>query len=672
MSGGVVQSDATLVDMPAGWWPANGTRAMHLTSRLAVDYYLLYKLQPNVRVCVDFLARNVAQLALHQYRRLADDSRIRLRASDHPLAMLFSRPLPPAGKVTQYRLIHGTVSDLGIYDAAYWWKRRNADKILAGLLRLPPDLVTTNGYLLPSHYSVALRTGTERVEPDDMVHFHGYNPTDPVEGLSPLETLRRVLAEEWSAGDYRESFWKNAARVGGVLERPATAEEWSDAARERFRAEWTAMYSGEGTGGETAILEDGMTFKPIVFNPQEAEYLGGRKLTREECARAYHIPPTLVGILDHATYSNIESQHRNLYNDVLGPILVSLEQDIELQLADEYDDMDGVYSEFNFEEKLKGDFKTQAQALFQAVGRPWMKPNEARARMNLPKDDDPTSDVLGMPAGVTAPGAGQTDDEEDVDAEPTEADQVLPGKALLKDGIHTLDELVPEPEGEERVKVSMSDPDARLDFEGKWSGLFTKIFTRQRNAVVPKIKGAKEETPSIGTIWDIQRWDTEVAADLFGLSWETAKHWAKLVTEALGTTLDYEVMRYYLENNARIAAESINASTMLQLENALTEENPAQAVEGVFDFSLGGRQLRLAIDRVTALSNYGAYTAASRNAVTKTWVTTSKNPRHSHMLLDGETVPIRSRFSNGLRWPGDYLGTAEETANCQCEMVFGR
>ena len=127
-----------------------------------------------------------------------------------------------------------------------------------------------------------------------------------------------------------------------------------------------------------------MTWKQSTFNAQESEYLAGRKLTREECARAYHIPLPMVGILDNATFSNIKEQHKNLYQDCLGPWLAMIEDEISLQLLPDFEDIEGVYIEFNIQEKLQGSFEEQVQSLQSAVGRPWMTPDEARARFNMP------------------------------------------------------------------------------------------------------------------------------------------------------------------------------------------------------------------------------------------------------------------------------------------------
>jgi phage portal protein BeeE len=101
-------------------------------------------------------------------------------------------------------------------------------------------------------------------------------------------------------------------------------------------------------------------------------------LTREEVAAAYHVPPPMVGILDHATYSNITEQHKIVYQDTLGPWLTSIAEDIELQLLPGLDDSEGVYVEFNIAEKLRGSFEDQARSIQALVGAPVLSRNEAR------------------------------------------------------------------------------------------------------------------------------------------------------------------------------------------------------------------------------------------------------------------------------------------------------
>jgi HK97 family phage portal protein len=315
----------------------------------------------------------------------------------------------PNYATTRYRLFESLVGDLGLYFNAYWLKVRLPERRI-GLVRLPPADMDVPGGLLPSHF-VYTPPGQppQTIDLSEVVYFNGYNPLNDVMGLSPLVTLARLLAEDTAAAENRETYWLNASRVEGVIERPMAAPKWTPAQKQSWREQWQARHHGPSSAGSVAVLEDGMTFRQVSFSPKDSEYINARKLTRTECAAAYHIPPPFVGDLEHATFSNIKEQHKQLYADTLGPWFTMIELAITLWLLPEADDSDDIYVEFNIAEKLKGQFEEQSTALSVAVRRAFMTPNEARARLNLPRiADDATADQLapqqGGPASASAPG----------------------------------------------------------------------------------------------------------------------------------------------------------------------------------------------------------------------------------------------------------------------------
>jgi len=410
---------------PTRTWP--GGSAISLYDGNAQSYAHLYRTQPNVRKCVDFLARNIAQLGIHVFRRVSDTDRVRL--ATHPLANLLERPNP---YVTRYRFFETLMQDLGIYLNAFWLRVRFNDT-LTGLLRLPPDTVAVEGGLIPRRYLWTINGREQPFTPDQIVHFAGYDPFNPMGGLSPLETLRRVLAEEAAAYDYRRNFWLNAARMEGVIERPKDAPRWDEPLRARFREQWQSSMAGAANSGKTGILEDGMTWKQASFSARDSELSITRKLSGEEVAAAYHIPLPFVGILDHATFSNIREQHKHLYQDCLGPWCVMIAEELERQLLPDFEDAGRVYLEFNIAEKLKGSFEEQAAAIRDLCGGPVMTRAEGRARLNLPSLDDPDAEKLITPLNVSTsgeerpasnvlpfrprgPGSPDNDDEDQVDA----------------------------------------------------------------------------------------------------------------------------------------------------------------------------------------------------------------------------------------------------------------
>lgn len=378
-------------------WFSSSEGTIGLYGATSQTYAAIYRTQPNVRTVVDFLARNVAQLGLHAFRRVSDTDRERL--ADHQLVQWVGKPNP---STTRFRLIQSLMSDLGIYFNSYLLKVRMPDRI--GMVRLPAEQMQPEGGLMPKQFVWTNDDGSKKeFAPSEIVHFDGFDPNNPLAGFSPLETLRRILAEEAAAGEYRESMWANAGRFEGVIERPKDAPKWTPTQKSDWRAQWQANFGNGGVrAGSVAVLEDGMTLKQASFSARDSEYLNARKLTREECAAAYHVPLPMVGILDHATFSNIKEQHKHLYQDCLGPWLTMIEQEFERQLLIECKDTDGVYLEFNIAEKLKGSFEEQAAAIQSMVGRPVMTANEGRARLNLPKSDDPEADQLAKQQGGPA------------------------------------------------------------------------------------------------------------------------------------------------------------------------------------------------------------------------------------------------------------------------------
>lgn len=85
--------------------------------------------------------------------------------------------------------------------------------------------------------------------------------------------------------------------------------------------------------------------------------------------------------------------------------------------------------------------------------------------------------------------------------------------------------------------------------------------------------------------------------------------------------------------------------------------------------------IRTARTAATGAQNAGrmdSYAAAQEMGIVlqKQWLATlDSRTRHSHAMLDGETVDNQESFSNGCRFPGDPQGPPQEVYNCRCTLV---
>jgi HK97 family phage portal protein len=370
------------------------------------SYEQLWKTQPALRTVIEFLARNIAELGLDVFQRAGDTDRKKMR--DHPLAELLANPWP-GSKWTKYKLINFTVQEYCLYNSAFWVKGKLPGGAV-GVLPVPRRYIEPIGdnLFFPDRYRLTGTRGYRDLDPDQVVHFFGYNPDDPRDGWSPVETLRQVLAEEFSANRYREQMWRNGARISGYISRGEKAPRWSDTARERFKASWQG-YSSDIAAGGTPLLEDGMTWHQGGITPKDAQYVEARQLTREEVALAYHINPALMRI-STGSGSVLPDLRQQLYGDTFGPTLEQLQQDIELQLLPDLDPAGAAntYVEFNLRKKMQGSFEAQAAAVSTSVGAPYMTRNEGRALFNLPELEE-AADLV-VPMNVTHGGLASPHD----------------------------------------------------------------------------------------------------------------------------------------------------------------------------------------------------------------------------------------------------------------------
>jgi HK97 family phage portal protein len=614
------------------------------------DYAALYRTQPELQTVVSFLARNIAQLGLHVFRRISDVDRVRL--IDHPLATLLGRP---NGSTTPYRMIDTLVHEVCIYDDSYLLKVRDDDGSTLGLRHIRPSRVKPIGddWLEPEGYEIRGSRGRLEVPANEVVHFHGYSPSDDRQGASPVESLRQILTEEWAANVYREQLWRNGARLSGYISRPVEAPEWGIKGRERFRDEWQAAYTGEAaTAGQTAILEDGMSFVPAAVTPRDSQYIESRKLTREEVARSYHVPLPMVGILDHATFTNIKELHKNLYQDCLGPWLESFQQEIELQLLPDLPDAAGVYVEFNLAAKLNGSFEEQATQLQGAVGGPYMARNEARARVNLPSVEG--GDELITPLNVTV---GQA----------PEPDQNVPD---------ALPEVPKNSRSDRHLSIKSRVPSETTD---KAADTLARFFARQGTAIASQLGAEKSRgmlKADVPDVFDVARWDGELAADLLLLGSTMALSAAHSTMDQMGldpADFEPEVIAGWLTAHADAVAKAINAATAAAiaalLEAADTLADALPEVNALFDGYQDGRAALIAGSLGTAMGGFGTVEAGRHHGgegATKTWHT-GDNPRPEHAALNGQTIGIDDEFGDGSRWPGSS-GDPDLDTNCNCDV----
>lgn len=616
--------------------------------------------QPQIRTVVDFITNSIALVPFDVYERTPDGGRRKARGHAVQEALK-----APGFRMGQRRWVQQLQHDMLLYGR---WAFTTYPREDGGLEFI----------IIPAHmFSIAV-DGLGRYT--DLVLYlgDGRKVTRPLTdvtfdlnvqvwkagtrtGSTPVSTLDGLARESAALNEYRSELFRNSAMVPAVIERPAEAGKWSDEAWGRFRKQFSTYRPGGGSAGGVPILEDGMTYKPVdTVNPRDLEYVQVRQLTLMEAAQALHIPPELVGAKD-GTHSNIVALREQLYVDVLGADIGFFEDALNAGLRDHLGP--DHYVEANIDARLRATFTERVKAYQSAGGGPWLTRAEIRARENLEFLEG--TDELIVPMNVTAGGlaspndTGQTNEE---GGDPYKAARMVVRPKALE----------PTPPPRRRTERARSEWEAAVLEKGRE---IRETWIRRHDITDGEQKAAKalpKLTPddALQDMDELQRWayprmmrvmeaasqDTleELEAGDWR-SWDTTTQ-SKWCWKTAGSWSEQVIYQEYQQIITDAIAEDPARWEHLALLR-LGEET-----------ALSKRALTLG----TEIESVGRNDAArSVGATTKTWLTTSKNPRPTHAAQSGATVPIDGYFLNGLRWPGDHTGQGPETANCRCVLKYG-
>jgi hypothetical protein len=211
-------------------------------------------------------------------------------------------------------------------------------------------------------------------------------------------------------------------------------------------------------------------------------------------------------------------------------------------------------------------------------------------------------------------------------------------------------------------KVDTSFPDVRARHRLDTQEALAALFAEMRADVAGRHEDGAKRLISA-------HWQGKLRAVLLEQNLATASDVGAKVAAAFESDFDPAVMEGWFEENARIGSENITAKAEDDIR-AADDEDPVGHVFGILETT---GAVALAASMVTTSANFAARdTAEKSGAATKTWRVTSSNPRASHAAMNGETVALSENFSNGLAWPGDPAGDADDNAECKCALVINR
>tara|TARA_R110000822_G_scaffold103133_5_gene229669 strand:- start:6420 stop:7643 length:1224 start_codon:yes stop_codon:yes gene_type:complete len=339
-----------------------------------------------VYAAVRVISETISQLPFNYYKKTDKGREV---YNDSPLQFLVNNE--PNVFQTKFIFFECFINTLILYGNAYAHIERDARGLPISLQLIHPDQVTPkfiNGRLI---YELREKG---QFDSSDIIHIPDM-PSDGYIGRSRLTAARDNIALGIAAQTYGKNFFESGAKISGVLRHPGNL---GADAMQTLSQQWQRTYhSGYAGGFKTAVLEEGMDYKPIQLSPQDSQFLTTRKFSILEISRIFRVPPHLLGDLERATFSNIEHQATEFITHTINPIANKIEQEFNKKLIFE-NNKGKTYFEHNVSALLRGDSKSRAEyysKLFQ-VGA--ISPNEIRRKENM--NDEANGDSYYVPMNM--------------------------------------------------------------------------------------------------------------------------------------------------------------------------------------------------------------------------------------------------------------------------------
>jgi|GEM_PF-801885 len=311
-----------------------------------------------VYACIRVLSETLASLPLHVYRKRSSGNG-KDRATDHPLYdVLHTVPNEEMPSMTWRETMMGHILTSG---NCYSEKTYNGRGAVVRLYPIPWTQMrpVRNKQTRAIEYELTDRGKVEIMPAEKVLHIPGLG-FDGIVGYSPIRMAMEAIGLGLAAESFGARFFGHGTHLGGIIEHPQSMSDESFARlKKSFREEYGGLQKSHGT----IILEEGAKFTKLGIPPEEAQFLETRKFQRSEIAGIYRVPPHMLADLEKATFSNIEHLSLEFLMYSMRPWIYRWEQYINWKLFSPEERKQEFFAEFAVTALLRGDTKSQAEAL---------------------------------------------------------------------------------------------------------------------------------------------------------------------------------------------------------------------------------------------------------------------------------------------------------------------
>lgn len=336
--------DSWLIDSLTGPRASSGER---VTERSALGLAAVFS-------ATEKISEAVGGLPLKVYRVGDDDERSEARA--HRMWKILHDA--PNEYITAHGFWSTVTASLLLRGNAFLFKERDELDLVESLWLLDPASIAVEWDGRTKRFVQTLAAGQRRVYTNDaVVHIMGFS-LDGLVGCSRIEYCRNTLGTALGRDRYEATFYRQGARVPGVIEYPGSLGEQG---LKNLASTFKTTHAGTENMHKVPVLEEGATFKGISMSLADMQFVEQSQLSRSDIATLFNLPASYLNASsgDSLTYATTESNQIQFAQMAVAPLTNRIQKALSADAGILPQNV--MFCEFVIEGLLRADMKTRVE-----------------------------------------------------------------------------------------------------------------------------------------------------------------------------------------------------------------------------------------------------------------------------------------------------------------------
>jgi HK97 family phage portal protein len=210
---------------------------------------------------------------------------------------------------------------------------------------------------------------------DEIIHIIDLAVPGSLIGLSRITKLKDALGIGIALQDFAARYFAQGLSADVVLLAPTATPEQAKNLVDGFNNRHSGLKKSHKAGILTGA---GVDVKQLTNDPEKSQVLESRRFVVEEIARAFNIPPHLLGIPGSNTYASVEQNNLQWISHGLRPITEKIEWAYSRLISTEQ-----AFIKFNMNALLRGDLQSRATSYSVMTQAGIMSVNDVRTLEDL-------------------------------------------------------------------------------------------------------------------------------------------------------------------------------------------------------------------------------------------------------------------------------------------------